>query len=612
MAGRVLNLDALIQPDHLGCEIARFWHTWDIARQEKIDQWRELREYIYATDTTTTTNSKLPWKNKTTIPKLCQIRDNLASNYMASLFPKRQWMIWEGADEESNGPDKRDAIQNYMSFATSHTAFKKEMEKLVLDYIDYGNVFVMPDWEDNTIALEDRTQVGYVGPKVKRISPLDIVFNPISEDFESAPKIVRSLISMGEIKEIITRFTNDENKQFYEDLYQYLKDLRGSVHGHSGQVRAKADYLRVDGFSDYATYLESDYCELLTFYGDIYDREADEFYRNHVIIVVDRHKVLHKAPNPSIFGKPPIFHVGWRLRQDNLWAMGPLENLVGMQYRIDHIENLKADVFDLHAFPPLKIKGYVEDFEWGPNVKVFVGDEGDVEPIAPQLSNILNANVEIAQLEAKMEEMAGAPKEAMGFRSPGEKTKYEVQRLENAASRIFTAKITQFEEKLVEPLLNAMLDLARRRMNALSIRVFDDELKFAAFQQLTPEDIAGNGRLRPVAARHFAEKAERIQNLTNFFQSPVGQSEDINMHWSGIKLSKLFEQLLDVEEYEIVQPYVRLSERADAQRFLQSAQEQVMVESQTPSGLTPDDYSEGIESDLPPEDVDDEASEIAL
>jgi hypothetical protein len=33
-----------------------------------------------------------------------------------------------------------------------------------------------------------------------------------------------------------------------------------------------------------------------------------------------------------------------------------------------------------------------------------------------------------------MEEMAGAPKEAMGFRSPGEKTKYEVQRLESAAS----------------------------------------------------------------------------------------------------------------------------------------------------------------------------------
>ena len=37
-----------------------------------------------------------------------------------------------------------------------------------------------------------------------------------------------------------------------------------------------------------------------------------------------------------------------------------------------------------------------------------------------------------------MEEMAGAPKEAMGFRSPGEKTAYEVQRMENAASQVST------------------------------------------------------------------------------------------------------------------------------------------------------------------------------
>jgi len=52
----------------------------------------------------------------------------------------------------------------------------------------------------------------------------------------------------------------------------------------------------------------------------------------------------------------------------------------------------------------------------------------------------------------------------MGFRSPGEKTKYEVQRLENASARIFQNKINQFEEQIVEPLLNAMLELARRNL----------------------------------------------------------------------------------------------------------------------------------------------------
>jgi hypothetical protein len=92
-----------------------------------------------------------------------------------------------------------------------------------------------------------------------------------------------------------------------------------------------------------------------------------------VITVVDRHKVVGKRPNPSYFGFPPIFHVAWRQRQDNLWGMSPLANLVGMQYRIDHIENFSADMMDAFGGPMVKIKGYVEDFDFGPlNVSIQV------------------------------------------------------------------------------------------------------------------------------------------------------------------------------------------------------------------------------------------------
>jgi hypothetical protein len=509
-------------------------------------------------------------------------------------------MIWEGSDEQSNGKERREAIENYMAWAATQVTFKTEMEKLVLDYIDYGNCFATVEWKDERVELDGKTQAGFVGPTIKRISPLDILMNPIAPDFQSSPKIVRSLVSLGEVKELLQRMSTDETREQLEALYDYLKNIRGNVRNHVGTIRSKSDYLKVDGFNSFSTYLESDYCELLTMYGDIYDREADELYKNHTIVVVDRHKVIHKAPNPSFFGHAPLYHVGWRIRQDNLWAMGPLDNLVGMQYRIDHIENLKADVFDLTAFPPLKIKGWVDDFEWEPFARVYVGEEGDIEPIAPQISNILQSNVEIATLEQKMEEMAGAPKEAMGFRTPGEKTMYEVQRLENAAGRIFTSKVTQFEEKLVERLLNAMLELARRKMTSTMISVFDNELKFTAFQTLSPEDITGVGRIRPVAARHFAEKSERVQNINNFFASPLGQQEDIMQHFSSIQLAHMFEGLLDVEEYNLVTPYVRITERADGARLAQSSSEQLQMENLTPSGLTPDDYSDGIEADPMP------------
>jgi hypothetical protein len=193
-----------------------------------------------------------------------------------------------------------------------------------------------------------------------------------------------------------------------------------------------------------------------------------------------------------------------------------------------------------------------------------------------------------------MEEMAGAPKEALGFRTPGEKTAFEVQRLENAASRIFQTRSAQFEQQMTEPLLNGMLELARRNLTSETIRLFDTEFNVATFQQLTVEDITGSGRIRPKAAQHFAEKANLIQNLNNFFGSPLGANEDVQMHISGIKLAKLVEELLEIENRELVQPYVRLSERADAQRQAAAQEELFAEELRTPTGLFEDDFDEEV------------------
>jgi hypothetical protein len=268
--------------------------------------------------------------------------------------------------------------------------------------------------------------------------------------------------------------------------------------------------------------------------------------------------------------------------------MGPLDNLVGLQYRIDHLENLKADAFDIFVFPPIKIKGFVQDFTWQPMEKIFIGDDGDVEAMPPDV-RVLQTNMEIQQLEAKMEEMAGAPKEAMGFRNPGEKTMYEVQRLENAYSRIFQSKIAQFEEFVLEPLLNAMLELARRKMTATSVPMFDDENKFTTFLDLTPADITGAGRIRPIAARHFAEKAEVVQNLTQFSNSPLGQDPAIMQHFSGIKMAEMIEDLLKIKDYKLVKPFIRLAENAEGQSLANAHEEQVAMETLTPAGIAPDD-----------------------
>jgi hypothetical protein len=468
--GRVLNVEGLLKPDLMGVKIAEKWMSWNMARQTKVRDWDEVRRYVYATDTRTTTNSSLPWKNTTTVPKLCQIRDNLHANYMAALFPKRKWLFWHADNPDDNALEKKKAIEEYMSYVIDRPEFKQEVSKMIYDYLDYGNIFATVSWQDDRVEQEKgSTQTGYVGPVPMRISPLDILFNPTAESVWKSPKIVKTIMTIGDLKHYMESLSSEENKEVLNDLFNYLKNSRQNSHQYGGDLHEKDGYLRVDGFDSYRHYLESDYVELLSFYGDMYDVENDKLYSNHIITIADRHKVISIQPNPSYFGNAPIFHAGWRVRQDNLWAMGPLDNLVGMQYRIDHIENLKADIFDLTAFPPIKIKGLVEDFTWGPFEKIYVGDDGDVELMGPDVS-ILQANMEIDRIELKMEEMAGAPREAMGFRTPGEKTAYEVQRTENAYSRIFQSKIQQFEEQILEPMLNAMLELLecyRRRSDWL-------------------------------------------------------------------------------------------------------------------------------------------------
>lgn len=596
MAGKVVDLTSLLELDDIGVHIANLFVQWQNGKVSKLQQWEELRQYIYATDTRHTTAGKLPWSNTTTRPKLTQIRDNLFANYIATMFPKRRWLQWEGSREEDEAADKVSAIKDYMMWAVNQKQFKEEIKKLVADYIDYGNCFGTVEWVDESTE-DDLTglKLGFVGPRPKRIPPTEFHMNPVSPSFDQSPKIWRVLLSIGEAKEVLERLTKTpEDKEIAQKVFDYGVNLRATVgaYGDKGS-QFMLESLRMDGFPSYREYLGSDYVELLFFAGNIFAKETGEFLRNRLIVVMDRHKIALNVPYPYPLAEIPIFHAGWRIRQDNLWAMGPLENLVGLQYRLDHIENMKADVMDLITYPVTVIRGTgaVGNFEWAPGERIYVDTDGDVDLKSPDV-NALAPNIELQQIEATMEEMAGSPKEAMGFRTPGEKTAYEVQRLENAASRIFQNKISQFEEQIIEPLLNAMLVLAREHLDETTIRtVSDDEYGVVSFREITRGDLAANGRLKPIAARHFAEQAEMIQNLTNWASSPLGADPEIKQHFSSVRLARMIEDVLNLGDYEIVMPYIRHTEQIEAQKLAMASQEAMMNEALAPTGLTPDDFS---------------------
>ncbi|MGD9276922.1 MAG: hypothetical protein PVJ67_07155, partial [Candidatus Pacearchaeota archaeon] len=310
-----------------------------------------------------------------------------------------------------------------------------------------------------------------------------------------------------------------------------------------------------------------------TFEGDAYDIEKDQLYENHKIVIVDRSYIISATPIDTWSGKSYKKHVGWRLRPDNLMAMGPLDNLVGMQYRIDHLENLKADVVDLLAHPPLLVKGYVEDFDWEPFTRIHADVDADVRALNID-SSALNADFQIEKLEFEMEQMAGAPREAAGIRSPGEKTAFEISTLQNAAGRVFQNKISYFEENFLEPILNAFLEVSRRNIQATeAIRTINDETGAIEFIDVSQEDLNSNGTIRARGARHFATRAQLIQEITTLLNSPAGSDESVRVHISGIKLAELFESVLGIEEYGLVHPNIRILEDFERQELLATAQE---------------------------------------
>ena len=342
MSDKVLELERAFLKDDASTWITNLWDKYITQRNVKMAEWQELKQYIFATDTSKTSNASLDWENTTTLPKICQIRDNLYANYMSALFPNDKWLKWEGYTRKDSSKKKARSITSYMDNKTREGGLRTEVSKMIYDYIDYGNAFAMPTFESrhNNSATQGLVP-DFVGPKGVRISPEDIVFNPLAKSIHNTFKIIRSVKTVGELKKLAE--TNPDQAFWLEAIERKFK-MRKLMSGISTEDYAKSTQYTIDGFGDLHEYYQSEYVEILEFYGDYHDNAKQELTTNRMITVIDRAHIVRDVPIPTYSGRAPINHVGWRFRPDNLWAMGPLDNLVGMQYRIDHLENAKAEI----------------------------------------------------------------------------------------------------------------------------------------------------------------------------------------------------------------------------------------------------------------------------
>ena len=566
-----------LTPEVMADEIINQWARYKLARVSWEGEMLEIRNYQYATSTNTTEVRSAGFNNSTTIPKLSQIAMNLKANYSSHLFGNPNWAQFEAFDSDAASMQSRKIVEAYVRTKLRRKDYEEVIDSCVDDWILTGMCFAQQryvtemgkDASGQTVAL-------YQGPVLERIAPQDIAFDVTARDFKSAIKIIRKVYSLGDIARLVE---SDAHSAFTPELLEELRQTKMMVKA-SGVIQApegvnwKDELLTKDGFGNMLDYANGDVVEVHEFYGDMYSMETGEFLQNYKITIIDRRKVIEKKPISSSNGSQLIYGTTWEPRPDNLIGMSPLARLVGMQYKLDKLENMRADIFDRIAFPDVVEVGDVEFYGTRGQIggRYVVDENGSVNYLRPD-ATILNADFQIERVMATMEEMAGSPRNSTGFRTPGEKTKFEVQVLDNGGNRIFRDKTKRFETGFIEDILNDMVMLGRDNLGETDlVSTAGTEFGIEEFISIKAEDLNVSGKLRARGSTLFAEKANALQNLVTLFSNPA-MIQLIGVHVSRIKLAEALEELGDFTKFGIITNNIGIQEDQASAKLQNQAQQ---------------------------------------
>lgn len=534
--------------------ICEMWDRYNVQRRQALLLGDEARNYIFAVDVDSTSAAILPHKNRTHQPKLTEISDNLQSQYWDATLSTPDFFIFDGRMDEDKRKSK--IIEDWIRSKLEAIRFRDTTGRtLISDFTNYGNVFSSVDYIRD---LDDFGEIIYQGPCVTRHSALDTVMNPQATSFRSSPKIIRFLIHAAEVANWPEKYTTFDWD--VEIMNKAIEVRKGDTLNDWVQV-LKEHGLLMDGFSTFDEYFKQDLVEVLVYRGDMYNPETEELQRNRLIYVIDRAHTILNISNPAPIGYDGLHHAGWRQRNDNLWAQGPLDNLVSMQYRIDHLENLKADVFDIIATPVTLIQGegvVTPDEGYSPGAEYYMGVDESVSILAPD-TTALNADTQIQLYHNLMETFAGAPSESRGIRTPGEKTAFEIDRLDANASRLFVDKARAFE-RMLEDMLQEIFQLMLANFDGVDfIETFNDVTGQSEIDEIVLEDVQARGRFIAMGSKHWSKRNKQAVEMRDFMLGPM-QDPKVRAHVDGQALSRFWERIMSLEDDKIIEPFAGVKE----------------------------------------------------
>lgn len=573
--------------DFINEMVTRF-EQYEAQRTEWNGEIDEIAEYVYATDTRTTTNSKLPFHNSTTIPKLAHIRNNLIVSYTSQLMPNSQWIQFVSDTEDNDNKNVRVAVEGYVRSKANSSGLENTVNQLVTDWVDTGVCAVQTRYcVRRQPSVEGAMMSAYSGPEAVRLDPRTVYWDTTASSLRDATKVIKQVVSIGDLK----RYSQDGSGLLTPDMFNEIKqdytNFTAAMTGNtSSQIQKQFNASKMGNMT---VYYSAKNAEILTFYGSFYDIEADKLYEDHRIVICNRKYVLSVTPISELTSGSNIHISIYEQRNGCLAPISPLARIVGMQYKIDKLENLRADAFDKMANPPIVEIGDVEFYgtRGAPGSRYKVVENGDVKELVGS-NAVLTADNQIFNTIQMMDELSGNPKLSVGTRTPGEKTRFEVQLLDNGENRMFRFNMRKFEREMLNPILNDYLSYGRVHLDGADvIEVFANDVdKISDFVSVTKEQLSQGGGIKALGASIFSEKGNILQTLSMLTNSTVGQM--LNPHTDRLKLAKAVNYLGDLEAFELFFPNIGVQQQAETQAIASKSVGSMQEGVATDSRLTPD------------------------
>lgn len=569
--------------NELATKIADMYRNFNDQRSAALLLGQEVRNYIFATNINSTTSQNVDTSNRTHIPKLTELSDTLQSNYWESIFGEANFFVFNGEGEDDRAKAKM--IEAWIRIKLEQKKFRQTVGRLlVADFVIYGNVFIEVDY---VVERDDFNKVVFKGIVIRRISPLDIVFDAQAESFKDSPKIRKRLVHIADLAELPTKFPNAKYEK--GTINKLIKSRQTGIREDWVETLHQENIM-MDGFNSFEDYFKQDFVEILTYRGDIYDPTTGKIQKHRIIEVADRVHVIRNETNPSPVGFSGISHIPWRIRPDNLWGMGALDNLAGMQYRVNKLENIKADVLDLHGHPIVIHKGGESLDNLGDIYKPgeFVDLAADEELIfeSPDANILQYADSHIATYFSLMEDFAGAPPEERGIRTPGEKTAEEIRMLDTRGSKLFRDKARVFEAGLETALKEAFELMLKQFDGEDYVQIFDDLEGQTILAQFSLEDLNARGDFTAQGSKHWDIKNKRKSELAALIGG-VLQDPSLKAHVNAWETCKAIEEIYQLKDTNIFERFRGVKDDVTLQAIAQAEGQQLAGEAQQEQAAVP-------------------------